>query len=288
MAQHKADFVKLVRTVSGSANDNGTAETQRVLNGLELLKRHDVTLELLAETEAGRKLKKLSKHKHTEIAAAASGVVQCWKKKLKGRVGEGDKAHGLEITKPDSTGLVEQFSVPLESPVGAPGELKKVGEPFRDKVRSGLADALKVEFERCGGDPNLCAVEIEVAAFRQNSGVTPQYKSKCRSLIFNLKDKKNTGLRRRVLMGELSGDVLVTLSSEELANEEKQQEMHNIKQKKLQECERGQTAAATTDQFTCGRCKQNKCIYYQMQTRSADEPMTTFVTCTNCNNRWKF
>ena len=26
----------------------------------------------------------------------------------------------------------------------------------------------------------------------------------------------------------------------------------------------------------------------QMQTRSADEPMTTFVTCTVCNNRWKF
>jgi hypothetical protein len=30
------------------------------------------------------------------------------------------------------------------------------------------------------------------------------------------------------------------------------------------------------------------CRYYQMQTRSADEPMTTFVSCLNCNNRWKF
>ena len=45
--------------------------------------------------------------------------------------------------------------------------------------------------------------------------------------------------------------------------------------------------AASTDTFTCNKCKKNKCTYYQMQTRSADEPMTTFVTCLNCGTRWK-
>lgn len=44
---------------------------------------------------------------------------------------------------------------------------------------------------------------------------------------------------------------------------------------------------AATDTFTCRKCKQKKCTYYQVQTRSADEPMTTFVTCLNCDNRWK-
>jgi transcription elongation factor S-II len=44
---------------------------------------------------------------------------------------------------------------------------------------------------------------------------------------------------------------------------------------------------AETDMFKCGKCQQRRCTYYQMQTRSADEPMTTFVTCVNCNNRWK-
>ena len=39
----------------------------------------------------------------------------------------------------------------------------------------------------------------------------------------------------------------------------------------------------------CSGCKKKaKCDYYQMQTRSADEPMTTFVTCLECDRKWKF
>jgi DNA-directed RNA polymerase subunit M/transcription elongation factor TFIIS len=39
----------------------------------------------------------------------------------------------------------------------------------------------------------------------------------------------------------------------------------------------------------CSQCKKKaKCDYYQLQTRSADEPMTTFVTCLECTKKWKF
>jgi transcription elongation factor S-II len=47
------------------------------------------------------------------------------------------------------------------------------------------------------------------------------------------------------------------------------------------------TTAST--QMYCSACKKKtNCDYYQMQTRSADEPMTTFVTCLECDKRWKF
>lgn len=39
--------------------------------------------------------------------------------------------------------------------------------------------------------------------------------------------------------------------------------------------------------FVCGRCKSNKTTYYQLQTRSADEPMTVYVSCLNCDKNWK-
>jgi len=45
--------------------------------------------------------------------------------------------------------------------------------------------------------------------------------------------------------------------------------------------------AAATDTFTCRKCKGNKTTFYTQQTRSCDEPMTIFIQCVMCNNRWK-
>ena len=44
---------------------------------------------------------------------------------------------------------------------------------------------------------------------------------------------------------------------------------------------------AMTDQYKCRKCSGRSCSYYEVQTRSADEPMTQFITCLDCGNRWK-
>ncbi len=44
---------------------------------------------------------------------------------------------------------------------------------------------------------------------------------------------------------------------------------------------------AMTDAFKCRKCGSRSTSYYEVQTRSADEPMTQFITCLDCNNRWK-
>lgn len=42
-----------------------------------------------------------------------------------------------------------------------------------------------------------------------------------------------------------------------------------------------------TDQFLCKRCGKKECTYYELQTRSADEPMTIFIQCVNCGKHWR-
>lgn len=45
--------------------------------------------------------------------------------------------------------------------------------------------------------------------------------------------------------------------------------------------------AMATDRFRCSQCKKKMCSYYELQTRSADEPMTIFISCLNCGKHWK-
>jgi transcription elongation factor S-II len=67
---------------------------------------------------------------------------------------------------------------------------------------------------------------------------------------------------------------------------DKWQKMIEEKSKRDQ-CKYETEIQASTDQFICRKCKSKQCTYYQLQTRSADEPMTTFVTCINCSARWR-
>jgi transcription elongation factor S-II len=44
---------------------------------------------------------------------------------------------------------------------------------------------------------------------------------------------------------------------------------------------------ASTDMFVCKKCKSRNSTFYEMQTRSADEASTIFITCLDCGNRSK-
>lgn len=176
-------------------------------------------------------------------------------------------------------------------------QLIKCNDSSRDKIRELLVNALsKViseadeeiidEVNAC--DPIRVAVSVESVMFEKLGRSTGAEKLKYRSIMFNIRDEKNPDLRRRVLLGEVKPEKLVTMTPEEMASDARQRQIENIKEKALFECQRGSEQTATTDQFKCSRCGQRKCTYYQMQTRSADEPMTTYVTCVNCNKRWKF
>lgn len=52
----------------------------------------------------------------------------------------------------------------------------------------------------------------------------------------------------------------------------------------------GEGAWDNVDQTTVnceGNCGNDKAYFYQLQIRSADEPMTSFYKCTNCGTQWR-
>ena len=81
----------------------------------------------------------------------------------------------------------------------------------------------------------------------------------------------------------------IFITTEKPASEMSVEELEQlIEDKKVRDKQKYEpNIEASTDNFTCNKCKSKKCTYYQLQTRSADEPMTTFVTCLECGKRWK-
>ena len=65
------------------------------------------------------------------------------------------------------------------------------------------------------------------------------------------------------------------MTSEEMASDERREENAKLQEMNIFKAQGAAPKNATTNEFMCGKCKQRKVSYYQMQTRSADEPMTS-------------
>lgn len=108
------------------------------------------------------------------------------------------------------------------------------------------------------------------------------YLDHLRSIYINLKNDK---LIEQVVSGEIKSHMIAFMTHHEM-QPERWAEM--IRLKSIRDKSKFEiNLEACTDTFTCRKCKSKKCSYYQMQTRSADEPMTTFVSCLECGCRWK-
>lgn len=133
------------------------------------------------------------------------------------------------------------------------------------------------------------ARDVELAAFNKYQPETSEaYKSKMRSLYQNLKNKSNPQLRVRVLAGDVSAARLVVMTHDELKSAERKKEDEAIMKENMRTAMTAQEEKAISTQLRCSRCGERKVSYTQAQTRSADEPMTTFCECTVCGNKWKF
>ncbi|XP_039973305.1 transcription elongation factor A protein 3 [Xiphias gladius] len=164
------------------------------------------------------------------------------------------------------------------------------GDSIRDKCIEMLAAALRTDddYKEFGANCDSMAAEIEDHIYQEIKATDMKYKNRVRSRISNLKDPKNPGLRKNVLARSIELSRIATMSAEEMASDELKQLRNVLTQEAIREHQMAKTGGTTTDLLQCGKCKKKNCTYNQVQTRSADEPMTTFVLCNECGNRWKF
>lgn len=167
-----------------------------------------------------------------------------------------------------------------------------LADAVRIKCREMLANAIKVENdgetpEGCGS-PEELAEELEDCIFQEFKNTDMRYKNRVRSRVSNLKDSKNPTLRTNFLSGAVTASKLAKMTPEEMASAEMKKIREKFVKEAINDAQLATVQGTETDLLKCGKCKKRNCTYNQIQTRSADEPMTTFVLCNSCGHRWKF
>tara|TARA_B100000282_G_C31688517_1_gene470298 strand:+ start:611 stop:1120 length:510 start_codon:yes stop_codon:yes gene_type:complete len=160
---------------------------------------------------------------------------------------------------------------------------------FRKNIINKLNGLIKKEKICINIEKGIYNYSIKEATIRtvvkkwENPYFVQLYVDRLRSVYLNL--YRLDSLREQVISKKIKAHEIAFMTHQEMDNDKWAK---LIEEKRQREKSRFDGPKATTSSFTCYKCKGNNCTHYQLQTRSADEPMTTFVTCLTCAYRWKF
>ncbi|KAK5018416.1 transcription factor S-II, central domain-containing protein [Cryomyces antarcticus] len=272
-----------------------------LLSLLEKLRKGvKITEKLLRQTKIGMTVNKLKQHKDPAVARQAGDLVSKWRTDI-------NNAKSAAVRASSSNGTASPASTPSQSALPKQPKVKHdvapdkrntktdkvdtnvTGNATRDNCLKLMYDGLAHMSEEPPDDILRIARAVEVAAYNAYQPETSEaYKSKMRSLYQNLKNKSNPGLRTHVLNGDIAPARFVVMTHEELRSPQQRAEDARLQKENMDKAMVAQEEKSISASLTCGKCGQKKVSYSQAQTRSADEPMTTFCECTICGNRWKF
>ncbi|KAM4833314.1 transcription elongation factor A protein 2 isoform X4 [Urocitellus parryii] len=242
---------------------------------LRELKAMPITLHLLQSTRVGMSVNALRKQSSDEeVIALAKSLIKSWKKLL-----------GVDAS--DAKTRNRGKGTPLPTSSSKDGSEAMDPSRKRPELPRMLSTPRITTFPpvpvTCDAVRNKCREMLTTALQTDHM----KYKNRVRSRIANLKDAKNPDLRRNVLCGAITPQQIAVMTSEEMASDELKEIRKAMTKEAIREHQMARTGGTQTDLFTCGKCRKKNCTYTQVQTRSSDEPMTTFVVCNECGNRWK-
>jgi DNA-directed RNA polymerase subunit M/transcription elongation factor TFIIS len=172
-----------------------------------------------------------------------------------------------------------------------------VAAPLRDQISAILEKRLAEHLDedlRRDLEKGIYNESLEEATRRgvrrhwENPDFCDVYKIVARRVVANLDPAAyvgNTRLLGRLREGEFAPSAVAGMSSRELYPEHWQALADEQLKRETTLLEGSQEEGC--DFFKCKRCGKSRTRYWEMQTRSADEPMTIFIRCLNCGKEWR-
>lgn len=117
--------------------------------------------------------------------------------------------------------------------------------------------------------------------------IRPVYEDKFYFIMSNL-DKNKKGIKNKTFKKMLLSNKINPTDVAFLSPAQIHPEKWEYTVKKKEYIEQRENNIAYSDAYKCFKCGESKCKITQVQTRSADEPMTTFVVCLVCHNTFRF
>jgi len=152
-----------------------------------------------------------------------------------------------------------------------------------------LSEEHRIDLEKGIYNASLALADSKgVRKHWENPAFAILYKGLARRCVANLDPTTyvaNSRLLTRLKEGEFPGHQIPFMTARELYPEHWQSLADEHMKLETLMLEGPQEEGSTM--FTCKRCKKSKTRYWEMQTRSADEPMTIFIRCLNCGKEWR-
>ncbi|XP_021700677.1 transcription elongation factor S-II isoform X1 [Aedes aegypti] len=298
------EVLKIQKKLGKMTSSDGTGQEQ-ALDLLRELQRLNIDLDILTKTRIGMTVNELRKcSKDDEVISLAKSLIKSWKRFLaatppskessKESSKTSSKSSSKSNSKPESNNKKESFEKDKEvkKPIQSsfPAQPSNTTDAVRLKCREMLTNALRVDGEPPEGcqSPEELADELEEAIYVEFKNTDMKYKNRVRSRVANLKDPKNPSLRSNFISGAITAQRLAKMTPEEMASDEMKNLRDRFVKEAINDAQLATNQGTKTDLLKCGKCKKRNCTYNQLQTRSSDEPMTTFVMCNECGHRWKF
>jgi len=269
-----ADLIELKKQLAKALNQK---DCNTVMDLLEELRNKQPSSAQIASSKIGVFVQKLVSYDDPDVSSSAKLTLSKWKL---------IEANNTSIPSEPSSSMDKPKPIKKSAPT-----VREEKDTVRSKIQTRLGSQIASRAKTAPKEEiDELAYEIETALYNRfpKGSQKEEYKAKFLELSASIRHSKNQWLVDDLVNGNIPPKQFVEMTEEELQSPEERERRLAIHKQMMQDTMAAQPQGTKTDMFFCGKCKKSEVVIErQLQTRSADEPMTLYLRCGHCGARWK-